>query len=64
MLEFIKMHGLGNDYVYMNAINQAPAHTRCQALYQSSAVPLQEFWAWRKTAWAETMISTFWAATP
>lgn len=22
MLEFIKMHGLGNDYVYMNAINQ------------------------------------------
>ena len=22
MLKFIKMHGLGNDYVYMNAIDQ------------------------------------------
>lgn len=23
MLEFVKMHGLGNDYVYMDAINQS-----------------------------------------
>ena len=22
MIEFVKMHGLGNDYVYIDAINQ------------------------------------------
>ena len=42
MIEFVKMHGLGNDYVYIDAINQGIIEPPEDELDDVEDIPIEE----------------------